>query len=398
MGNRPSHPAAQQRSALTAKRDELFARAACAVSRADALVVFTGAGFSADSGLPIYVDVADVPAYHARGLTYSDLCTPSLLQAEPELFTGFWGGCFNAYRATEEHAGYALIAAWRAAHLSGSPLPAPFFSFTSNVDHHWRRVLPAAQLYECHGSTEMFQCAKRACAEELRADAAAGEGVDGGRWAAPPGFRFAVAEESRLAPAGEPAAPAARAVGSAQPHDGSAFAANHPACIRCGGPARPSVLFFDDEEWMENAADAARWAAFKRALLAAARARGGGGGDSDGGDGDGGGGGGGPPLRVALLEIGAGGNVTTVRRTAEALTLELAAAGASPTLIRVNPELPLADRPEARFFLLPIMEKGLAAVRGIDAALRAAAGDAWLEPREGLCLPGVPGAGGGGDA
>ena len=36
----------------------------------------TGAGFSADSGLATYVDVADIEAYRNRGWSYRGLCTP----------------------------------------------------------------------------------------------------------------------------------------------------------------------------------------------------------------------------------------------------------------------------------------------------------------------------------
>ena len=43
---------------------------------ADVLLVVTGAGFSADSGLATYIDVANIDAYRSRGWRYRDLCTP----------------------------------------------------------------------------------------------------------------------------------------------------------------------------------------------------------------------------------------------------------------------------------------------------------------------------------
>lgn len=77
-----------------------------------------GAGFSADSGLAVYADVAkahptpheslnlvcwrnlpgmfvnlEVPAYRDRKLTYQDVCQPHWLFEEPDLFWGFWGQC-----------------------------------------------------------------------------------------------------------------------------------------------------------------------------------------------------------------------------------------------------------------------------------------------------------------
>ena len=50
--------------------------------------------------------------------------------------------------------------------------------------------------------------------------------------------------------------------------------------------------------------------------------------------------------RVAIIEIGAGGNVTTVRLRAEQLLKRWRKQGAECTLIRINPELPLADDKE----------------------------------------------------
>ena len=51
-------------------------RAAEVIFDADVLLVITGAGFSADSGLATYIDVADVDAYRDRGWRYRDICVP----------------------------------------------------------------------------------------------------------------------------------------------------------------------------------------------------------------------------------------------------------------------------------------------------------------------------------
>ena len=84
-----------------------------ALHSADILLVVTGAGFSADSGLAVYRDVAQVPAYQRLGVSYQDLCQPHWLQNAPSLFYGFWGQCFNDYRNTKPHPGYNIIAQWR---------------------------------------------------------------------------------------------------------------------------------------------------------------------------------------------------------------------------------------------------------------------------------------------
>ena len=44
-------------------------KAAQAIAAADILIVSTGAGYSAESGLAVYKDIADVPAYHKRRIT-----------------------------------------------------------------------------------------------------------------------------------------------------------------------------------------------------------------------------------------------------------------------------------------------------------------------------------------
>lgn len=95
MGNRPSLPSEAQQDDLERRQPELLARAATAIHQADVLLVSTGAGWSADSGLAVYKDVADLPAYHARNLSYRDICQPHWLEEDPALFYGFWGGCYN---------------------------------------------------------------------------------------------------------------------------------------------------------------------------------------------------------------------------------------------------------------------------------------------------------------
>ena len=50
--------------------------AARRIHDAEVLLVVTGAGFSADSGLATYLDVADIEAYSSKGWKYRDLCQP----------------------------------------------------------------------------------------------------------------------------------------------------------------------------------------------------------------------------------------------------------------------------------------------------------------------------------
>merc|ERR1712166_877744 len=98
MGSNVTRPDDETAAELRTNLDQYCAEAGALISKADVLILLTGAGFSADSGLAVYADVASVPAYKSRELTYMDLCVPHWQQEEPELFWGFWGGCFNDYR------------------------------------------------------------------------------------------------------------------------------------------------------------------------------------------------------------------------------------------------------------------------------------------------------------
>ena len=186
-------------------------RAAELLISADYILIAAGAGFSADSGLKVYKDIANVEAYKKMRLTYGDLCTPDWLQRDPELFFGFWGSCFNDYMDTSPHAGYHICREWcetlnvRRAPKEGvsgdaaaQALPralqrlslatqagksagdghgkarrkwsrgvdAPvkkcdIFVYTSNVDTAFERVgFPREQVLEIHGNCCDWQCAK----------------------------------------------------------------------------------------------------------------------------------------------------------------------------------------------------------------------------------------------
>ncbi|CAE8626157.1 unnamed protein product, partial [Polarella glacialis] len=103
MGLGPSKPSAEELETLASQLDANCWSAAEALKRADVLLLCTGAGFSADSGLAVYKDIAEIEAYQDLGLRYHDICRPEWLKHDPELFYGFWGTCYNDYRDTEPH-------------------------------------------------------------------------------------------------------------------------------------------------------------------------------------------------------------------------------------------------------------------------------------------------------
>ena len=108
-----------------------------ALASADVLLIAAGAGFSADSGLPVYDSIAVDACYASMGITYSDLCHPLMMVEQPELFYGFWGMCCNMYKCAPLHEGYALLNRWAEEAQQRLPADAAMRScwvYTSNVD------------------------------------------------------------------------------------------------------------------------------------------------------------------------------------------------------------------------------------------------------------------------
>ena len=135
--------------------------AADVIRKADFLLLSTGAGMSADSGLPVYKDVAKFEAYKTMGVTYRDLCTPLWLSRKPEIFYGFWGTCWNDYRSTKPHPGHNIIKSWVSTHFDCRV--DPFFVYTSNVDSHSisSGLVDPEHVFEIHGSMKRWQCSTR---------------------------------------------------------------------------------------------------------------------------------------------------------------------------------------------------------------------------------------------
>ncbi len=146
--------------------------------------------------------------------------------------------------------------------------PGGGFVFTSNVDGHFQRAgFPAGSVAECHGSIHHFQCIDD-CQREL--------------WPAPEQLGFTVDQAT------------CRAVGEL------------PRCPHCGQLARPNIMMFLDSTWQPQRSDGQE-AAYARWLW-----------ERD-------------PTRLAVIELGAGTTIATVRRRGEQLQREGA------TLIRINP-------------------------------------------------------------
>jgi len=246
-------------------------RAAEAINAADALLISAGAGMGVDSGLPDFRGREGFwrayPAAAARGLSFEELANPKWFSKDPRMAWAFYGHRLNLYRHTVPHEGFAqLLALGRAKQLG-------YFVFTSNVDGQFQKAgFSEDRIEECHGSIRHLQCLEP-CGDEI--------------WEAPP---VDMVIDVAALKAAEPL----------------------PACLRCGGVARPNILMFGDWSWNGRRSEEqhqrmAEW--FGRI-----RARNG---------------------RLAVIELGAGTAIPSVRHFSEAVAERFSA-----TLIRINPREP----------------------------------------------------------
>ncbi|KAF0686167.1 Aste57867_22019 [Aphanomyces stellatus] len=329
------------------------------IHAADFLLVTTGAGFSADSGLPVYMyamDIANVDAYSRMGVEYHDLCDPCWIHNDLPVFYGFWGDCFNMYRDTTPHGGYEILQRWKERVTSKDGAPTldtesattePFFTYTSNVDAHFLKYFRANETFEIHGNTENWQCSDQSC-EKI--------------WQLPVDFRFTIDKDTMLAQETNNFAYVCDLTTFiSHCRDTSSFL----KCEDCGAPARPNVLMFGDGDWLENSNENERyneWLAAVRYALQQDATK-----------------------RLVILEIGCGTRVPTVRMHSEGVLLQVLkktlhtykeTGHYQVELIRVNPVMePDVYKWQSRSKdkmpspMLKINGYGLATLRAIDDAL-----------------------------
>lgn len=234
------------------------------LASADAMVVGAGAGMGVDSGLPDFRGSGGLwrayPALGARGLSFAAVASPETFEREPVLAWGFYGHRLALYRRTVPHAGFALLQRW------GERMRLGWRVFTSNVDGQFQAAgVPEDELTECHGSIHHLQCS-RPCSEAI--------------WPA-----------EAFVPDVDEAACALRNA--------------PPRCPHCGALARPNILLFGDDGWIETRARAQQ-ARLQRWLERSER--------------------------IVVLEIGAGSAIPSVRHFSHELITQHGA-----RLIRINP-------------------------------------------------------------
>ncbi len=151
---------------INVKTEEIIDKAAHLILDCDAILFTSGAGMGVGSGLGTFRGVAAgvwPPLLQHPELDFSDMSNPSWFR-KPQgnsdkhdtanFGYAFWAFRYNAYTSAAPHRGYSIAQQWsQLSHIKSA------FSFTSNIDAHWRNSgWSESSVLECHGSIDYMQC------------------------------------------------------------------------------------------------------------------------------------------------------------------------------------------------------------------------------------------------
>lgn len=186
--------------------DSVVAACRSALSRSGTVIVLTGAGVSAESGIPTFRGAEGYWTVGAREYHPQELATLQAFAAMPWDVWAWYLYRRGVCRAASPNDGHYAIARWDDAMKSSGDR---FALVTQNVDGlHRRAGSPAARTFAIHGEIDQMRCAADCCLD---------------RWPIPAGVP-ALAR-------GEALTDATKAL---------------LVCPRCGEMARPHVLWFDE--------------------------------------------------------------------------------------------------------------------------------------------------------
>ncbi|UJR11314.1 hypothetical protein I4U23_015495 [Adineta vaga] len=182
-------------------------------------ILFTsGAGMSVGSGLGTFRgSTADIwsPLLEEPKYDYTDICNPIWFRKEQgnsikhdtaNFGYAFWIYQFNLFTTAVPHQGYLIAKQWsQLNHMKYA------FSFTSNIDGHWRKSgWDNLSILECHGSIDYMQCVNN-CADSV--------------WSTNNSLKLNVDSETNCVI--DPL----------------------PFCPNCKSLARPNILMFEDRQY-----------------------------------------------------------------------------------------------------------------------------------------------------
>ena len=286
--------------ASASKTSAALAQAANIVRDAQALIITAGAGMGVDSGLP---DFRGPEGFWRAYPPIGKLGLRLEVMSTPIWFTKnpkfAWGFFGHRYNLYSRTTPHQGFQILR---KWAEKMEKGYFIFTSNVDGHFQKAgFSEERVIECHGSIKFLQSVDTRHCWEI--------------WPVPEDFKIEVEEETLLAQSELPQAPSGH------------------------GLARPNILMFGDDTFVEDRTDEQenRYNAFMNGLDRQSN--------------------------IAIIEIGAGNYVPTVRYTSEGIAGQFEKA----TLIRINPSE--ADVPKGN---ISIPLKGLEALEQIDSLLNKA--------------------------
>ena len=249
-------------------------RSAALLFESEALIITAGAGMGVDSGLP---DFRGSEGFWKAYPVIAKLGLKFEEMAQPHWFdeSPALAWAFYGHRLNLYRATSPHPGFSRLLNI-GRKKPLGYFVFTSNVDGHFQKAgFDPDRITECHGSIHHFQCTQ-GCSTDI--------------W------------------------DASKEILNVNEHTFQALPPL-PSCPQCGGLARPNVLMFGDWTWNPSRTQLQEermhgWLSNVKATRA----------------------------KVAVIEVGAGTAVPTVRKWSEKISKELNAG-----LIRINlrePEVP----------------------------------------------------------
>jgi len=135
-----------------------------ALKKCDVILIFAGAGMSADSGLPTYRDTEgfwnDYPLYRDLDRDYVSMMSPQGFHSDPHFAWGFFIHQYMLYTKAYPHDGYRKL-------LDICRSLDDFFIVTTNVDGLFLKAgFPKSKLHEAHGTIHRLQCCIP-CSQEI---------------------------------------------------------------------------------------------------------------------------------------------------------------------------------------------------------------------------------------
>lgn len=183
------------------------------IKKTQTALFLTGAGMSADSGIPTFRDKSgywrNFPVFREKGLEPQELASPHSFEVRPQYAWAFYEWRRRNAHSNKPHEGYYVIL-----RLMKEVFDLSFIHTTNTDGYHLRSGVDSDSVYEVHGSMWRLQCMRGlACNYFVQEN-----------YKVP----LCYLDETRMQ------------------------ATNFPYCNFCGSLLRPNILMFGDWNYIEN--------------------------------------------------------------------------------------------------------------------------------------------------